>query len=54
LVAATTKDTVTPTTKHANTEPGASHRLRDAANVRHNVRSVLKKADERHHRDASN
>ena len=54
LVATTTKPVVTPTTKHANTELGTSHPLRDvASNLRQTVRSVLKKA-ERPHRTASN
>jgi hypothetical protein len=46
---------VTTTTKHANAERGTSHPLRDvASNIRHTVRSVLKKASERPHRTAPN
>ena len=46
---------VTTTTKHANAELGTSHPLRDvASNIRHTVRSVLKKAAERPHRTAPN
>jgi hypothetical protein len=54
LVATTTKHVFTPKTKHANAEPGTSHPLRDVAtNLRHTVRSDLKKAD-RPHPTASN
>jgi hypothetical protein len=46
---------VTTTTKHPKAELGTSHPLRDvASNLRHTVRSVVKKPAERPHRTASN
>jgi hypothetical protein len=46
---------VTTTTNHPKSELGTSHPLRDvASNLRHTMRSVVKKAAERPHRAGSN